>query len=47
MKQTSHCSDLLGGGNPPNSNLWEDLQALAALSRPETLPLMVDHRPAA
>jgi hypothetical protein len=47
MTQTSTSYDVLGGGDLPQSNLWEDLQALAVLSRPDMLPLPVDHRPSA
>ena len=47
MIQTSRCSDLLGGGHPPQSNLWEDVQAMTALAHPDKLPLPSDQPPVA
>jgi hypothetical protein len=47
MTQTSTSSDVLGGGDLPQSKLWEDLQALMVLSNPNTLPLPADRQQAA
>lgn len=43
MTQTSNSYDVLGGGDPPHSNLWDDVQAMMALVPDHALPLPTDH----